>query len=138
GAITLVTIMWFSYSYVYACISMATSGLLYGCCLPAPKVLLLQLPEVSGPRAGTAIGIYTTIERVCVVVFIALVGPKILSWTPDLGYGMSPLVGRIQMLMYIQPILLALALLVNKKRYGNIFAHVAKKEGTLAAQHEGK
>ncbi len=129
--------MWFSYSYVYACISMATSGLLYGCCLPAPKVLLLQLPEVSGPRAGTAIGIYTTIERVCVVVFVAIIGPKVLAWDPSVP-GMSPFVGKIQALMYIQPILLALALLINKKRYGNIFAHVAKKEGSLAAQHDGK
>ncbi|MBR2743025.1 MAG: MFS transporter [Clostridia bacterium] len=137
GAITLVTIMWFSYSYVYACISMATSGLLYGCCLPAPKVLLLQLPEVSGPRAGTAIGIYTTIERLCVVIFIAIIGPKIISWDPSMhdGLGSSTLVGKVQMLMYLQPLLLALALIVNKKRYGNIFAHVAKKEGSLAAEH---
>lgn len=134
GAVTLVTIMWWSYSYVYACISMAVSGLLYGCCLPAPKVLMLQLPEVSGPRAGTAMGIYTTLERICVVVFVGFIGPKILAWDPSVP-GMSPFVGKLQMMMYIQPVLLALALLVNKKRYGNIFAHVAKKEGSLAAQH---
>lgn len=140
GAITLVTLQWFAYSYVFACVAMATSGLLYGCCLPAPKVLLLQLPEVSGPRAGTAIGIYTTIERVCVVVFVAIIGPRVLAWDPAMhgGQGMSVLVGRIQMLMYIQPILLAVALFVNKKRYGNIFAHVAKREGTLAAQREAQ
>ncbi len=128
---------WMAYNYAWACASMAISGLMYGCCLPAPKVLMLQLPEVSGPRAGTAMGVYTTMERVCVTIFVAFLGPKILAWDPSIP-GMSVLAGKFQLIMLIHPVLLALALLVNKKRYGNIFAIVAKKEGTLAAQHEAK
>lgn len=135
-AVTVAMIGYLAYNFTYACISMAVSGLMYGCCLPAPKVLMLQLPEVSGPRAGTAMGIYTTMERVGVTIFVAIMGPSFMAWDPTVP-GMSVLMGKMNIIMYIQPLLLILALFVAKKRYGNIYARVeTPKTENLAAQSE--
>jgi predicted MFS family arabinose efflux permease len=56
---------------------MLIAGIFYGAIVPAPKVLMLQLPEVSGPRAGTALGLYVTIERIGITIATGVLGGMI-------------------------------------------------------------
>jgi len=125
---------WFSYDLGMARAGMAISGLMYGCCLTAPRVLMLKLPEVSGPRAGTAQGFYSTVERLGVTIFVAIVGPQVVA-DP---VGSSVVMGEMNMIMYLHPVLLLIALFVNKKRYGNIHAIITPKAAPAETVAEAK
>jgi len=129
-AVTVAMIGYFTYNLAYARFSMALSGLMYGCCLTAPRVLMLKLPEVSGPRAGTAQGFYSTIERLGVTVFVAIVGPQVIAEP----VGASIVLGKMNVIMYAHPILLLIALFINKKRYGNIHAIVEAPKAPAEAK----
>jgi MFS family permease len=66
-----------SYNFAFVCAMMLIAGIFYGAIVPAPKVLMLQLPEVSGPRAGTALGLYVTIERIGITIATGVLGGMI-------------------------------------------------------------
>jgi hypothetical protein len=101
-----------SYNYALICAMMALSGLFFGAALPAPKVFMLQLPEVSGPRAGTAMGLYVTIERVGVTILFAIVGALITKGTPAVG--MTYVFSKAITMMYLSPILILVGFFSNK------------------------
>lgn len=63
-----------SFNLQVAFVTYAIAGILFGAAIPASKIFLLQLPEVRGQRAGTALGINVTIERIGATAMIALLG----------------------------------------------------------------
>ncbi len=88
---------------------MLCTGLLFGPALPQAKLGMLELPEVSGPRAGTAMGVYLTAERFGTTLFITALG-TIMGATPN-----ATVVAWFTQLMFITPILLIIANVLNKR-----------------------
>ena len=125
-ATTALIIGYASYSYGLICAMMAVSGLFFGAALPAPKVFMLQLPEVSGPRAGTAMGLYVTIERIGVTVLVAIVGGLITSGKPAIG--MTYVFSSAITMMYISPILIFVGWMITR--------HMSKKKKLASANLE--
>ena len=91
---------------------LALGGILYGAIVPAPKVLMLAVPEVSGPRAGTALGVYTTIERIGITIFISLLGGAIAIE----GVSMASVYSKFWFIQLISPALIAIASVFDKKQ----------------------
>ena len=100
-------------SYIFPLIiaTMVVSGFLCGFCIPAPRILMLRLPEVSGPRAGTAMGLFITAERVCVTFFVGLL--TTLITVP--GARMSVILGVFYLLQLGSPLLILLGAHLTKR-----------------------
>ncbi|HLV10019.1 MAG TPA: hypothetical protein VKY40_07415, partial [Halanaerobiales bacterium] len=94
---------------------MALAGILYGAIVPASKVLMLRLPEVSGPRAGTTLGVYTTIERIGITAFITVLGGLIS--VP--GASLITVYSRFWLVQLIAPVLIVIAGIIEKKKRMN-------------------
>ena len=101
-----------SYSFNLLATTMVLTGLMAGIVLAAPRILMLQLPEVSGPRAGTAMGIFLTIERLAVTIFVGLLGTLISM--P--GVDMSVMLGIFYLLQIGSPLLLILSIFLIKRK----------------------
>ncbi|NLW79748.1 MAG: MFS transporter [Ruminococcaceae bacterium] len=113
-----------SYNAGTASVCMLISGLLYGACLPAPKVLMLKLPGVSGARAGTALGVYITLERVAQSLFVGVLGASIAA-NPATG---GSTIVAILFLQYLSPVMIALAM---------VYEHFKNKKRKAAVQEAG-
>ena len=105
-----------SYNITTISIAMVISGICFGAIVPAPKILMLQRPEVSGPRAGTALGIYVTAERIGISVFVASLGALISAGTMP----MTEVLSYFYLLQLMAPLLIFIGIFVNK--------HDAKKK----------
>jgi len=101
-----------SYSYVTIAACMAIGGICYGAIVPASKVLMLQLPEVSGPRAGTALGLFVTIERIGITFATGILG-SLISGSPET---MSITLSNFYSVQLIAPILIFIAAIVGKRK----------------------
>lgn len=101
-----------SYDFTRACILMAIAGVCYGAIVPASKVLLLKLPEVSGARAGTALGAMTTLERIAQSIFTGIVGGYMAIY-PD---RMAEMVGKSYYLLAVPPLLILVSLILEVKK----------------------
>ena len=101
-----------SYNYIFLCATMFLSGILGGAAMPAPRVLLLQLPEVSGPRAGTAMGFYQTIERIGIAGITAVLG-TLISLNGTLRTG--EILGLVFLLQFFSPFFLILSVFLIRK-----------------------
>lgn len=99
-----------SYSLPIISVMMALSGIFYGGIVPAPKVLMLSHPEVSGPRAGTALGLYVTAERIGITFFTATLGTLISSGTMP----MSQVLSTFYLIQLIAPVLIFIGIFVKK------------------------
>ncbi|MBP1924760.1 MFS family permease [Sedimentibacter acidaminivorans] len=99
-----------SYNVTIISVMMALSGIFYGGIVPAPKVLMLSHPEVSGPRAGTALGLYVTAERIGISFFIATLGTLISSANMQ----MSQVLSYFYLLQLIAPVLIFIGIFVKK------------------------
>lgn len=99
-----------SYSVSIISVMMALSGIFYGGIVPAPKVLMLSHPEVSGPRAGTALGLYVTAERIGITFFTATLGTLISSGTMP----MSQVLSTFYLIQLIAPVLIFIGIYVKK------------------------
>ncbi len=100
----------YSYSAIAAC--MVIGGVCYGAIVPASKVLMLQLPEVSGPRAGTALGLFVTIERIGITFATGILG-GLVSGSPET---MSITLSNFYAVQLIAPILILAAAVVAKRK----------------------
>mgnify|MGYP001056851998 CR=1 FL=1 len=70
-----------SFNFTTIRVLFIANGIMFGQIIPAPKVLMLRLPQISGARAGTALGILTTLERVSQTVFTAIFGAVLATNT---------------------------------------------------------
>ena len=104
------------YSFPIIAATMTMTGLMGGIYLAAPRVLMLQLPEVSGPRAGTAMGIFLTLERLGITIFAAFLG--FLFALPHAHY--SVMLGTYYLMQALSPVLLILAAVLIKRRMKKI------------------
>ena len=100
-----------SYNVTVISVMMAISGILYGGIVPAPKVLMLEHPEVSGLRAGTALGVYVTLERIGITIFITILG-TLISQNPQ---QMSIVLSRFFLIQLISPLLIFIGIFVKKR-----------------------
>jgi len=101
-----------SYDFVTVSVCLALGGIFYGAIVPAPKVLMLRLPEVSGIRAGTALGVYTTIERIGITLFISVLGTMISAE----GVSMASVYSKFWFIQLIAPVLIFIAGISTKKK----------------------
>lgn len=101
-----------SYDFTIIAACMAIGGICYGAIVPAPKVLMLQLPEVSGPRAGTALGLYVTIERIGITFATGILG-GLVSGSPET---MSITLSNFYAVQLIAPILILIAAVLAKRK----------------------
>lgn len=99
-----------SYNITTISIMMVIAGICYGGIIPAPKILMLQRPEVSGPRAGTALGLYVTGERIGISIFTASLGTLIASSTMQ----MSQVLSYFFLIQLVAPMLIFIGIFVNK------------------------
>ncbi|WP_312812822.1 MFS transporter [Sedimentibacter sp.] len=99
-----------SYSVTVISMMMALAGICYGGIVPAPKVLMLSHPEVSGPRAGTALGLYVTAERIGISFFTATLGTLISAGTMP----MSIVLSWFYFIQFAAPILIFIGIYVKK------------------------
>ena len=99
-----------SYDITIISVMMVIAGICYGGIVPAPKVLMLQRPEVSGPRAGTALGLYVTAERIGITIFTATLGTLISSGTMQMSHVLS----SFFLLQLIAPALIFIGIFLNK------------------------
>lgn len=100
-----------SYNVTVISAMMAISGIFYGGIVPAPKVLMLEHPEVSGLRAGTALGVYVTLERIGITIFITILG-TLISQNPQ---QMSIVLSRFFLIQLISPLLIFIGMFVKKR-----------------------
>jgi len=117
GFITAIANLIGHVSYIFGVLAftLAFTGLMAGIVLAAPRILMLRLPEVSGPRAGTAMGAYLTIERLAITLFVTLLGGLISL--P--GAQMSVMLGVFYQLQLLAPILLIIGVYLMKRKYKN-------------------
>jgi sugar phosphate permease len=101
-----------SYSFWTLAVCMMIAGVFYGAIIPAPKVLMLSLPQVSGLRAGTGLGFYTTIERVGITVMTTFLG-TLISTHPG---SMAVVLSRFFQIQLISPALLIIAMIIIHKQ----------------------
>ena len=99
------------YNFTLICILMLISGVAYGSCIPAPKVLLLKLPDVSGPRAGTAMGIYLTVERAAQAIMTGAIG-GFMAMHPD---SMAETLSNFWLIMLGSPVLIIISIFFDKR-----------------------
>lgn len=99
-----------SYDVRIISIMMAVSGIFYGGIVPAPKVLMLSHPQVSGQRAGTALGLYVTAERIGISFFTGTLGTLISSGTIP----MSQVLSYFYLIQLIAPVLIFIGIYVKK------------------------
>ncbi|WP_283408236.1 MFS transporter [Anoxynatronum buryatiense] len=104
----------------------ALAGVLYGAIVPASKVLMLQLPEVRGQRAGTALGVYVTIERIGITAMISLLGGMIAA-NPDT---MANSLANFFTLQFVAPILIIIGGLVERRRANTVVTATAEAKAT--------
>lgn len=78
----------------------------------APKVLMLRLPQISGPRAGTALGIFITLERVMQTVFTAVYGSILATNTAN----PSDTLSWLYLLYMVSPLLIAVAWIIDTRQ----------------------
>jgi MFS family permease len=100
-----------SYNIVVICACMAISGVCYGTIVPAPKVLMLQLPDISGARAGTALGLFITIERLSQAALTGFIGGFIALYPNDMAWVLS----KFWLIMLISPLMLTISVILEKK-----------------------
>lgn len=62
------------HNFHMAQIFMLIGGIGQGGIVPAPKILMVRLPEISGPRVGLAYGTMNTTQRIGNLVFATLIG----------------------------------------------------------------
>ncbi len=101
-----------SFNFTTAIITYAIAGVMFGAIVPASKVLMLQLPEVRGQRAGTALGVYVTIERIGITAAITLLG-GLLAANPA---GMSNTIATFFLIQLMAPLLIFVAGFIGKKK----------------------
>ena len=99
-----------SYSVMLLSAMMLLSGICYGAIVPAPKVLMLQHPQVSGPRAGTALGMYVTIERIGISLFTGTLGTLISLGTIPI----SNVLSYFYAIQFIAPVLIFVGIFMRK------------------------
>ncbi len=99
-----------SYSVPFMSAMMAVAGICYGGIVPAPKVLMLSHPEVSGPRAGTALGVYVTAERIGITFFIGTLGTLLSSGVMPMSHVLS----YFHFIQFVSPILIFAGMFVLK------------------------
>jgi MFS family permease len=99
-----------SYSVKVISIMMALAGIFYGGIVPAPKILMLSHPEVSGPRAGTALGLYVTAERIGISFFTATLGSLIAAGTMSMNYVLT----WFWVIQFVAPVLIFVGIFVKK------------------------
>ena len=69
--------------------------------------------EVSGIRAGTALGVYTTVERIGITVMITTIGGLVTANPAAMG----TVFARFWLLMLVGPVLIVIAgIITNKKK----------------------
>lgn len=112
-----------SYSVTVISIMMAFAGIFYGGIVPAPKILMLSHPEVSGPRAGTALGLYVTAERIGISFFTATLGSLISTGTMSMNFVLT----WFWVVQFVAPILIFVGIYVKK--------YDAKKAAERAGAH---
>jgi MFS family permease len=112
-----------SYSVTVISIMMALAGIFYGGIVPAPKILMLSHPEVSGPRAGTALGLYVTAERIGISFFTATLGSLISTGTMSMNFVLT----WFWVIQFVAPILIFVGIFIKK--------HDAKKAAERAGAH---
>lgn len=110
-----------TYDVVFLSVMMAVAGIMYGAIVPAPKVLMLSHPEVSGPRAGTALGVYVTVERIGITTFITILGTLISSGTMQ----MSHVYSYFYILQLVSPLLIFLGIFVKRRDMEKIEANLS-------------
>lgn len=98
-----------SYDFKTACFYMALAGAAYGAIVPASKVLLLKLPEVSGARAGTALGVMTTVERIAQSIITGFVGGYMAIY-PDRT---AEVLSKSYYLLAVAPLLIGVSLVID-------------------------
>jgi MFS family permease len=102
-----------SFDFTTVMVASAIAGIFFGGSVPANKVLLLSLPEVSGIRAGTALGVYTTVERIGITVMITTIGGLVTANPAAMG----TVFARFWLLMLVAPVLIVIAgIITNKKK----------------------
>ena len=101
-----------SFNFTTAIITYAIAGIMFGAIVPASKVLMLQLPEVRGQRAGTALGVYVTIERIGITAGITLLG-GLLAANPA---KMSNTIATFFLIQLMAPLLIFIGGIVSKKK----------------------
>lgn len=99
-----------SYNLTVICIMMALAGICYGGIVPAPKILMLSHPEVSGSRAGTALGLYVTAERIGISFFTASLGTLISAGTMP----MSIVLSWFYFIQFVAPLLIFIGIFIKK------------------------
>ncbi|NLW78667.1 MAG: MFS transporter [Ruminococcaceae bacterium] len=100
-----------SYNMTVICVVYFITGLLFGPFIPAPKILLMKLKQISGPRAGTAVGMYFTLERIGQTVIGTIIAMSMVGENTD------P-VGTLQIvyLFYlVSPITMTIAYFLEKR-----------------------
>lgn len=100
-----------SYDFTTLAVMMVISGICYGAIVPASKVLMLKLQEVAGPRAGTALGVYVTIERIGITIFTGYLGALMVN--PE---NMSVILSNFYAIQLIAPLLIFIAGIMEKRR----------------------
>lgn len=101
-----------SYNFTLLIVVMMITGILCGVCIPAPRLLMLSLPEVSGARAGTAMGFFLTVERLSVTLLMALLGGLMAGGQVS----KSVLLGMFYLLQLGSPLLLLWGMILLRKK----------------------
>ena len=115
---TLMIVGPMSYNFIFICICMVITGFMSGAIVPAPKLMMLNLPEVSGARAGTAMGFFHTVEQIGIAVLTALLGALILIPGTQSGLEFQyagVVLGVFYSLQYASPVLLIVSIFVIKR-----------------------
>ena len=86
------------------------TGFLFGQFVPANRVLMLKLPQISGPRAGTALGMYFTFERIGQTIFSGVIGASMV------GENINPsgTLSIVYLFYMVAPICLIIAMLIDR------------------------
>jgi sugar phosphate permease len=84
-------------------------GILFGTFVPAPRILMMKLPQVAGARAGTALGLYYTFERIGQTAITAWLAVSMASGDP------IATLSATYSLYLVSPALMAIAYVLEKR-----------------------
>jgi len=101
-----------SYNFTAICVIFFINGIVFGQIVPAPKVLMLRLPQIAGARAGTAMGIYLTLNRIFQTIITAIFGMVLAINTTNPTEPLS----WMYMLYLVAPVLIIVAWVLDNRQ----------------------
>lgn len=83
-----------SFNFNVSLVTMFLAGAATGTIIPAAKNMLMEQPEIGAARAGTALGIISTVQRLGIIVLTMVLG-RLFDYTGDGVLSMSIVMGMM-------------------------------------------